>query len=448
MADRVPPLKQESAEGDLFPNEFDPNEDAVDVRGVFVQSDTSDDEAVNITRDSSDRMTFKDGDNTTPIPLTDLIGGGVVPDIVAFSGYDSAGGTSIVSGWTDVPLDSERKKTSDFAHTTPSAEVTVNRDDTFIIAATVATEITTGTSRSDSEMRVQIDTGGGYVTVPGTQLVIYNRNSSQGRGAVTKVFVIDLSSGDKVKVQARRLSGGSTVALRAGSEIVISTTRGPQGPAGPSGGNTVDVEDEGSAVGTFDTLNFTGAGVTATDAGGGVTDITIPGGSAVDEKVKVSANDTTADYLLAKLAAGSRIAITELNDGGNEDAQIAVSDEVQYDEDDTARSTTNETGFDLAQRLTTTALVGGTYRVGWYYTWRHESISDNFQARVQVDGTTVHSHEQEPKEDDIEQRAVVSGFAYVTLGAGSIDIDLEFSTDDNNDASWIYVSRLEIWRVS
>jgi len=444
MADRVPPLKQESAEGDLFPNEFDPNEDAVDVRGVFVQSDTSDDEAVNITRDSSDRMTFKDGDNTTPIPLTDLIGGGAVPPIAAFSGYDSSGGTNIVSGWTDVPLDSERKKTSDFAHTAPSAEVTVSRDDTFIIAATVATDITTGTSRSDSEMRVQIDTGGGYTTVPGTQLVIYNRNSSQGKGAVTKVFVIDLSSGDRVKVQARRLSGGSTIALRAGSELVIATTRGPQGPAGSGG---VD-EDEGSAVGTFDTLNFTGAGVTATDAGGGVTDITIPGGSAVDEKVKVSANDTTADYLLAKLAAGSRIAITELNDGGNEDAQIAVSDEVQYDEDDTARSTTNETGFDLAQRLTTTALVGGTYRVGWYYTWRQESIADNFQARVQVDGTTVHYHEEEPKEDSAEQRFATAGFAYVTLGAGPINIDLEFSTDDNNDASWIYVSRLEIWRVS
>lgn len=400
-----------------------------------------------ITTVKSENEPYKQTATTSPWSWEIVVSGGVVPDIVAFSGYDSAGGTSIVGGWTDVPLDSERKKTSDFAHTTPSAEVTVNRDDTFILIATVATEITTGTSRSDSEMRVQIDTGSGYVTAPGTQLVIYNRTASQGKGAVTKAFVIDLSSGDKVKVQARRLSGGSTVALQAGSELVISTTRGPQGPAGPSGDNTVDVEDEGSAVGTFDTLNFTGAGVTATDAGGGVTDITIPGGS-VDEKVKVSANDTTADYLLAKLAAGSRIAITELNDGGNEDAQIAVSDEVQYDEDDTARSTTNETGFDLAQRLTTTALVGGTYRVGWYYTWRQESIADNFQARVQVDGTIVHYHEQEPKDDNAAQRHVAAGFAYVTLGAGSIDIDLEFSTNDSLDASWIYVSRLEIWRVS
>lgn len=48
-------------------------------------------------------------------------------------------------------------------------------------------------------------------------------------------------------------------------------------------------------------------------------------GGGDDEKVKVTANDTTADYLLAKLAAGTGIAITEINDGGDEDAQIAVT---------------------------------------------------------------------------------------------------------------------------
>jgi hypothetical protein len=42
-------------------------------------------------------------------------------------------------------------------------------------------------------------------------------------------------------------------------------------------------------------------------------------------KVKVSSNDTTFDYLLAKLAAGAGIALTELNNGGNEDAQIALN---------------------------------------------------------------------------------------------------------------------------
>jgi hypothetical protein len=41
-------------------------------------------------------------------------------------------------------------------------------------------------------------------------------------------------------------------------------------------------------------------------------------------KVKVTSNDTTPDYLLAKLAAGEAIDLDELNDGANEDAEINV----------------------------------------------------------------------------------------------------------------------------
>lgn len=48
---------------------------------------------------------------------------------------------------------------------------------------------------------------------------------------------------------------------------------------GSGGASTVAVEDEGVAVNTADTLNFVGAGVTATDAGGGTATITIPGGA-------------------------------------------------------------------------------------------------------------------------------------------------------------------------
>jgi len=486
-----------------------------------------------ITTVKSENQPYKQTATTSPWSWEIVVSGGVVPDIVAFSGYDSVGGTSIVGGWTDVPLDSERKKTSDFAHTTPSAEVTVNRDDTFIIAATVATE-STGSGRSDSEMRVQIDTGGGYVTVPGTQLVIYNRNSSQGKGAVTKVFVIDLSSGDKVKVQARRLSGGAPIALRAGSELVISTTRGPQGPAG----------------------------------------------SGDDEKVKVTSNDTTEDYLLAKLSGGRLITVTELNDGGNEQAEIAVGlhaanhedggddemdvtdlsgvladdqppqahafggakhtgstlaqvnalitdatlddsgdprdpnvhasthedggadeisvadlsgrladaqnadalqgrdvssdaptagqvltwrnassewgpedasggvfgDEVQDDQDITLRSTTT-TGWDLAHRLTTGALTGGTYRVGFYYLWRYDLGFSDFRARVLADGTLIHLHQQEPQDTGTDQLYVASGFAYVTLTAGAKDIDLQFGSSSPFGTAYIQASRIEIWKV-
>lgn len=47
--------------------------------------------------------------------------------------------------------------------------------------------------------------------------------------------------------------------------------------------------------------------------------------SGSNDKVKVTSNDTTEDYLYNKLAAGTGITVTETNDGGNEDATITLA---------------------------------------------------------------------------------------------------------------------------
>lgn len=49
------------------------------------------------------------------------------------------------------------------------------------------------------------------------------------------------------------------------------------------------------------------------------------GGSGDDELVKVSSNDTTSNYLLNKLVAGTNITLTENNDGGNETITITAA---------------------------------------------------------------------------------------------------------------------------
>lgn len=46
--------------------------------------------------------------------------------------------------------------------------------------------------------------------------------------------------------------------------------------------------------------------------------------SGSNDKVKVTSNDTTENYLFSKLAAGAGITISETNDGGDEDATIAA----------------------------------------------------------------------------------------------------------------------------
>jgi hypothetical protein len=50
----------------------------------------------------------------------------------------------------------------------------------------------------------------------------------------------------------------------------------------------------------------------------------VSSGAATDIMVKVSGNDTTTDFLLPKLSAGVGIALTELNDGGNEQVEISA----------------------------------------------------------------------------------------------------------------------------
>lgn len=54
-------------------------------------------------------------------------------------------------------------------------------------------------------------------------------------------------------------------------------------------------------------------------------DVTSSISSSVDEKVKVTSNDTTADYLFNKVVAGPNITIVEANDGGDEKLVISAS---------------------------------------------------------------------------------------------------------------------------
>lgn len=49
------------------------------------------------------------------------------------------------------------------------------------------------------------------------------------------------------------------------------------------------------------------------------------GSSGVDEKVKVSSNDTTGNYLVNKVVAGANITLTENNDGSNETLTVTAA---------------------------------------------------------------------------------------------------------------------------
>jgi len=70
---RVPPLKNDPAEG--YEEDFDPNADAANVRGIVVQSDSSSDTAVQVTRDASNNLVLIDP-IAGPHTLSSLLTGG------------------------------------------------------------------------------------------------------------------------------------------------------------------------------------------------------------------------------------------------------------------------------------------------------------------------------------------------------------------------------------
>jgi len=171
-----------------------------------------------------------------------------------FDAYDSAGGTVINAGFVDIPLGTQRKITSDFTHVAGAAAVTINTTATYSIFYSCITTTTIGTVRSESESRLMINTGAGFVLVPGSVGTIYNRTLAQGTTSCSRTIILDITAGDIIKIQADRISGTATIATAAGgSSIVILKNEGagPPGPTGPIGvpGNTTDA------------LNTTGASV-------------------------------------------------------------------------------------------------------------------------------------------------------------------------------------------
>lgn len=113
-------------------------------------------------------------------------------------------------------------------------------------------------------------------------------------------------------------------------------------------------------------------------------------------------------------------------------------------------SSTSSTSFQQKLRLTTPSIPAGSYRIGFYYEWRCDSISQSFEGRVQVDNSiTIHSAHIEAKEDDSDESIPESGFTVLSLGTGTHTIDIDYRRENSGSPTvFIKAARLEIWRVS
>jgi len=144
---------------------------------------------------------------------TSVIFGGSDPQ--AFDAFDGAGGTVVGASWVDVPLTNVATPGDVFQHSTPEPSVVVLVAGRYLVSARCGTTITSGTSRTDSRMRIAIDTGSGFAELSGSRAAMYNRTLNLGEDSASVTRILSLAAGDRLKVQAQLANGGSSLALLA-----------------------------------------------------------------------------------------------------------------------------------------------------------------------------------------------------------------------------------------
>lgn len=130
------------------------------------------------------------------------------------------------TAWTDIPFNVEDFKGSIYTHSVASNQETIvfNSSGYYEIEYSVSTNNTSSSSRSSCEIEVQIDTGGGFNTVPRTSSYSYNRSFTVGLDTRTKRFGLQVTAGTSIKVRVRKIAGsnGTQLAIVAdGTSLLI-----------------------------------------------------------------------------------------------------------------------------------------------------------------------------------------------------------------------------------
>lgn len=315
-----------------------------------------------------------------------------------FDGYDSAGGTNFSSGWTDIPLNGERKKTGEFTHSGSSAEVTINSSDTYVIVGRVGFYQSTGNNRSVAQMRISVDTGSGYSALPGTLGYGYSRNNASGEGTMVATAILDLAASNKIKVQANRLSGAGTIqTIAGGSSLLIFSVKGPQGEKGDTGSGTeITLQDDGEDLENtpHDTINITGTGYTLEDNGDGSATLTLSGGGLDDDRaVDMADFINQVDYGWGAGVAGTgAYQVLEALGGQFQMSSGATSGgAVSIQQDLRTLSVAGKFSFKCRAKLVNTADLYVEFGVqngsGQYACFSNDGTGGNWRARNSAGGT-------------------------------------------------------------
>jgi hypothetical protein len=125
-----------------------------------------------------------------------------------FQAYDTNGGLALTGTFQTINFNNVDIQDGSYSYS--SGELTLNEQGLYEIEVDVTTDIVSGTSRSESEVRLQTNTGSGWVDVPALRK-IYNRTSGQGATTASINIKRNFNSGDQLRVVVRRESGAASI---------------------------------------------------------------------------------------------------------------------------------------------------------------------------------------------------------------------------------------------
>lgn len=113
---------------------------------------------------------------------------------------------SIDNSWNDITWSESLLSDVNFTHADGAPDVTINRKGEYSIQVDISSQITSGNTRSQVEVRILNNN----VFIPGTKGLIYNRTSGFGGSVVIRISK-NFAAGDTIKVQCIRQTGNSTI---------------------------------------------------------------------------------------------------------------------------------------------------------------------------------------------------------------------------------------------
>ena len=360
-------------------------------------------------------------------------------------------------------LDTPRESSGPSDFTLINSEVTVLNPDLYIIDLSVSLGTVSGTSRTTARSYLEMDTGGGFILVPGSDIYTYHRQSNAGNTSGSAHLALSIPAGAKFRIRSVRTAGtGPVQSLSNGTSLrfLAVSSVGPQGPQGPSGApgdlNWQGAWSGATAYAQNDTVEYQGS--TYRCSTNNTNQSPFEGSTYWD--VVAKKGDTGAGGTLDAL---SDTALTSPTVGdvlyfdGNDWVDQPISTLAPIfgsnyaHEESLGVSQTTSTNFQQKASLSTGTIPAGTYRLGWSYNWGHteDNGSDYFSARIQLDNSsTVMSHDQKDAYRSDEDNNRTGGFVNVTFGSsGSYTFDLDYKTSSSNETSTISNVSLEFWRV-